>query len=102
MSVWPYNLAAWQRLRDVKLRTNRLCEMCLEQGRLEIATAVDHKIAIASGGDAFPPLDMLMSCCASCHNRKTRVVEQLGQELTIKGCDANGMPLDPDHPWFKP
>jgi Bifunctional DNA primase/polymerase, N-terminal/HNH endonuclease len=64
------------------------------------AVAVDHIIAIASGGDAFPPLDRLMSLCASCHNRKTRVVEQLGEELTMKGCDVDGMPLDPGHPWY--
>jgi len=43
-----------------------------------------------------------MSLCPSCHNRKTRVVEQQGKELTVKGCDINGMPLDPRHPWFKP
>jgi hypothetical protein len=34
-------------------------------------------------------LDGLRSQCASCHNRKTRIVEQLGEELTVKGCDIN-------------
>jgi 5-methylcytosine-specific restriction enzyme A len=101
MSEWPYNTAQWQKVRRLKFQQNRLCEMCLKQGRIEIAVAVDHIISIASGGDAFPPLDMLMSLCASCHNRKTRVVEQQGKELTVKGCDVNGMPLDPTHPWFK-
>ena len=86
MSVWPYNTAQWQRVRRLKLEQNRLCEICLKQNRIEIATAVDHVISIASGGDAFPPLDKLMSCCASCHNRKTRVTEQLGKQLTVKAC----------------
>jgi HNH endonuclease len=61
--------------------------MCLKQSRLSVAVAVDHIIAISAGGNAFPPLDGLMSCCESCHNRKTRVVEQQGKELTIKGGD---------------
>jgi 5-methylcytosine-specific restriction protein A len=83
------------------LQTNPLCEQCLKQGRLTIAVAVDHLVAISKGGDAYPGLDGLMSCCASCHNRKTRVTEQLGQELTVKGCDERGYPLDPNHPWYK-
>jgi hypothetical protein len=33
------------------------------------------------------------------HNRKTRIVEQLGEEVMIKGCDERGYPLDPNHPW---
>jgi hypothetical protein len=54
----------------------------------------------APGGQAFPALDWLMSCCAACHNRKTRG-EQLGKELPIKGCDIYGYPLDPRHPWYQ-
>jgi GR25 family glycosyltransferase involved in LPS biosynthesis len=55
----------------------------------------------APGGEAYPPLDRLRSQCTSCHNRKTRVVEQLGEELTVKGCDVHGCPLDPNHPWYQ-
>ena len=40
-----------------------------------------------------------MSLCAQCHNTKTRVVEQLGREFLVRGCDVHGMPLDPNHPW---
>lgn len=101
MSKWPYNTAIWRRLRWMKLKQNTLCEICLKHQRLQPAVAVDHILAIASGGDPFPPLDRLMSLCVSCHNRKTRIVEQQGQQLTPKGCDARGMPLNPDHPWFK-
>ena len=79
MSDWPYDTARWQQVRCLKLAQNTLCEMCLKQSRLSVAVAVDHIIAISAGGDAFPPLDGLMSCCESCHNRKTRVVEQQGK-----------------------
>jgi hypothetical protein len=69
----------------------------LNEGQLTVAVAVDHIIPLAKGGDPYPPLGHLMSCCTSCHNRKTRIVEQQGKQLTpkgIKGCDAHGNPLD--------
>jgi 5-methylcytosine-specific restriction enzyme A len=60
-----------------------------------------HGCGSAPGGEAYPPLERLRSQCASCHNRKTRIVEQLGEELTVKGCDIYGYPLDPNHPWYQ-
>jgi 5-methylcytosine-specific restriction enzyme A len=101
MAAWPYSTANWQRLRKLKLQTNPLCEPCRRLDRLVPAVAVDHILAINDGGDAFPALDGLMSMCTRCHNRKTRIVEQQGKELTTKGCDVHGMPLDPTHPWYQ-
>ena len=103
MSVWPYNTANWQRLRKLKLQTNPLCESCsrLDRNRLVPATCVDHIIAINDGGHPFPALDGLAALCTSCHNRKTRIVEQQGKQLLDKGCDASGMPLDSNHPFYK-
>ena len=100
MACWPYTTRRWQRLRREKLRVNPFCELCLKQGRLTVAVVVDHVVAIKAGGEVYPALDGLMSCCTPCHNRKTRVVEQLGQPLKVKwGCDVRGYPLDPNHPW---
>jgi 5-methylcytosine-specific restriction protein A len=99
MASWPYTTQRWQRLRRMKLAVNPLCEPCLKQRRIVPAGAVDHIVAISSGGDPYPALEDLMSCCASCHNRKTRIVEQMGKKLTVKGCDEFGYPLDPNHPW---
>jgi 5-methylcytosine-specific restriction protein A len=102
MASWPYNTQRWQRLRRIKLQYNPLCETCLKQGRIEPANTVDHIVAVkAPGGEAYPPLERLRSQCTSCHNRKTRIVEQLDEELTVKGCDAYGYPLDPNHPWYR-
>jgi 5-methylcytosine-specific restriction protein A len=100
MSKWPYSTRRWQRLRRLKLATHPLCQTCLEQGRVEPATAVDHRVRITAGGDAYPALDQLASLCASCHNAKTRA-EQMGQDFMRKGCDVFGRPLDPAHPWNK-
>jgi 5-methylcytosine-specific restriction enzyme A len=101
VAKWPYTTQRWQRLRRHKLQTHPLCEICLKHQKIEPAVAVDHIIPInAAGGSPYPALDWLMSLCASCHNRKTRG-EQLGRELPIRGCDINGMPLDPRHPWYR-
>ena len=98
MADWPYYTARWQRNRRQKLQRNPLCEFCLEEGRIEPATEVDHKIPINQGGDPFPRLDDLTSLCAPHHNAKSRA-EQLGGNYVRKGCDIAGRPLDPHHPW---
>ncbi len=99
MSTYPYNTARWGRLRRLKLQVNPLCQSCLQLGRIEAATAVDHRKPISAGGEPFPALDGLASLCASCHNTKTRA-EQMGEENWLhKGCDVHGFPLDPNHPW---
>ena len=103
MSKWPYNTQRWQRYRRAKLRQNPLCEYCLNEGRLTVAVAVDHIVPINKGGNPYPPLEHVLSCCASCHNAKTRA-EQLGREpapRVVKGCDVHGNPLDPNHDWYK-
>ena len=100
MAVWPYTTQRWQRLRRMKLQTNPLCETCLKQQRIVPATVVDHVLAVKAGGAPYPALDELRSQCASCHNRKTNIVEQQRKELTVKGCDEYGYPLDPNHSWY--
>jgi hypothetical protein len=103
MSKHPYNTAAWQRLREAKLSESPLCQACLRREVVEPAIAVDHVVAIAKGGDPFPPLSGLMSLCESCHNSKTRRLDSAdsGKHVTgFKGCDTDGSPLDPDDPWY--
>ena len=105
MADWPYNTAAWQRLRSAKLRADPLCQPCDEAGRITIANTVDHNVPISAGGAAFPSLHELTSMCPSCHSAKTARGSEAGSARTTralqprKGCDANGDPLDPAHPW---
>src|SRR4051812_13266243 len=101
MATWPYNTPAWQRLRRRKLNTTPLCEVCNKLDRLVPAKAVDHIVAINGGGEAFPPLDGLMSLCQACHNIKTTALERAdGRGIAYKGGDANGLPIDPLHPFY--
>jgi 5-methylcytosine-specific restriction protein A len=95
MSKWPYKTQRWQRLRRLKLKETPLCELCLEAGRVEPASVVDHLVAISKGGEPFPPTYALLSLCPVCHNSKTRVIEQLGRKFLYCGCDINGMPIAP-------
>ena len=103
--AWPYHLAAWRRLRLAKLANKPLCEVCERRGQSVAATVVDHVIAIAKGGDPFPPLDGLMSLCASCHGFKTAAKDNPhafggGSEVAFKGCGVDGFPVDPAHPFY--
>ena len=100
-----YWSARWRHLRAQKLLRDPLCEDCAAMGITRPACVVDHRHAISQGGDPFPPLDELSSKCEQCHNAKTARGPEHGAVKTTKprkGCDANGMPLDPNHAWNSP
>jgi len=99
---WPYGTAQWRRLRAAKLAETPWCEPCRRAGLNTRANTVDHVRSIASGGPAFPLLSGLESMCSGCHGRKTshldRPDRRAGSGL-MRGCDADGLPLDPNHEW---
>jgi 5-methylcytosine-specific restriction enzyme A len=90
-----YNTRAWQERRKEKLRCHPMCEYC----RREPSTEVDHVTSINAGGDPLAWSNLAASCHI-CHSRKTYFVERLGRDrVPVKGCDINGLPLDPAHFW---
>lgn len=101
MAKWPYNTARWRKLRQAKLMDKPLCEYCPPHSR-QPANVVDHRKPISDGGDPWA-WDNLASCCRSCHNRKTAAKDGgFGHKRSgkpLKGCDADGMPLDSSHWW---
>ena len=106
MAKWPYNTSQWQALRKVKLSQQPLCEACMLRGQTMQANTVDHIKPINAGGAAFPPLDGLMSLCASCHSYKTGAVDNPRLQHTtyarrFKGCAVDGSPIDPLDPWHR-
>lgn len=97
-----YNTARWRRLRAAHLRLFPLCCGCERLGIVRAANTVDHIVPISAGGPAFPDHDGLASYCPACHSAKTVRGTEAGAVKTSrprKGCDANGNPLDPAHPW---
>lgn len=102
MADWPYNTAAWRKLRAAKLASQPLCQPCKVRGALTPANTVDHNTPVSKGGDPFPALEGLTSMCARCHNRKTATFDRGTPKpfaRKVKGFDANGNPIDPDDAW---
>lgn len=103
MAEWPYNTAAWKRLRKAHLSAFPWCEGCKAMGKPHVlANTVDHRHAIKDGGNPFPGHDGLASYCPGCHSAKTARGTEAGAVRSSKprrGCDAEGNPLDARHPW---
>ena len=87
------NGRAWATLRASVLREQPLCEACMDDiDRPIMATDVDHR-------DNDPTNNTrgnLQCLCHACHSRKTQA--ERGGKVAY-GCDLNGFPLDPNHPW---
>ena len=104
MADWPYNTATWKRLRAAHLSLFPVCEGCEAMGRMTAANTVDHRVPVNAGGDPFPPHDGLASYCPGCHGAKTARGVEAGAARSTKprrGCNPDGSPLDPDHPWHE-
>ncbi len=85
----PLNSAAWRRLRARVLAEQPLCLMCND-----VATDVDH----VSGDPSDNSRENLQPLCHACHSHKT-ARERTGNAVVIRGCNADGWPIDPSHPW---
>lgn len=86
-----YTSAEWRRIRWKVLQRDRRCRW---PGCQRIATHVDHVIPRRRGGSDDP--SNLMGLCGTCHNSHKQSLEKTGR---VRGCDANGFPIDPRHPW---
>ena len=83
--------AAWRKLRASVLRGEPLCRHCQARGLIVQATEVDHR-----NGPSDNRLESLQPLCKPCHSKQT--MRDMGHNVYM-GCDANGMPIDPSHPW---
>lgn len=61
----------WQKASKRFLRENPLCADCLERGRTEAATLVDHIIPHRGDMTIFWDKTNLQGLCVQCHGRKT-------------------------------
>lgn len=92
-----YRSLTWRQLRGAALRRDRWrCVVCGQR-----AVVVDHIASRRNGGpDA---LSNLRSLCPACDNRVKE--DQHGNRRShgiLAGCDASGVPSDPNHPWHTP
>lgn len=86
------NSAAWLRLRKLVITEQPLCAHCQRSGRIRPGNEVDHIDDDASNNER----SNLVNLCRPCHSVKTQG-DRHGHK--VKGCDVNGMPLDPNHHW---
>lgn len=86
----------WQKARERFLFANPLCCYCNADGRVTEATVVDHKVPHKGDQKLFWDQANWQSLCDHCHNSTKRKQEANG---LVPGCDVNGLPVDPSHPW---
>jgi 5-methylcytosine-specific restriction enzyme A len=92
-----YKLRAWRdHARPAQLRKQPLCELCLERDITRAATIVNHRTAHKGDMALFLDPDNLQSACQPCHDGAIQSYERTGR---MRGCDANGVPLDSGHHW---
>lgn len=69
-----YNTPQWKNLRKIKLMSNPVCEMCLEQGKVSPTEEIHHITPILTGKDELEMMDLafnydnLISLCKECHH----------------------------------
>lgn len=91
-----YDTARWQKCRRSKLSRDPICEGC----ETRPGQHVDHITPVSKGGAIWKPSNW-QSLCHNCHNAKTGA-ERAGRAWTPpkhQGVNADGSPIDPEHPW---
>jgi 5-methylcytosine-specific restriction enzyme A len=85
----------WRKRRAEQLRDHPLCALCMKlHRRVTVATIADH--VVPHRGDHVLFEGPLQSVCKPCHDSVKQQQEKSG---SFRGCDADGWPLDPCHPW---
>lgn len=90
-----YDTKRWKARRLYQLGIEPLCRLCQERGVLTPATIADH--IVPHRGDVTMFFEgELQSLCKRCHDGTKQHQERTG---VLRGCDAQGKPLDPGHHW---
>ena len=91
-----YDLRRWRRRSKQFLAANPLCRMCQEIGQTTLAQVVDHVVPHKGDETLFWDETNWQPLCKTDHSAAKQAQEKGGG---IRGCDVNGMPLDPGHHW---
>lgn len=94
-----YDTARWKRLRLQQLSQEPCCRLCKARSVVRAATVADHIVPHKGDQQLFFDPSNLQSLCDECHTVSKARQEHRGY---LQGCDAQGVPLDPGHPWRAP
>lgn len=91
-----YDLRRWRRASCAYLARNPLCAMCTAAGRTSLSTVTDHIEPHRGDTELFWDEANWQGLCATDHSAAKQSQERNGK---LRGCDADGRPLDPGHHW---
>ena len=91
-----YKTKEWYAARAATLRDHPLCGMCLLQERVSASVIVDHIKPHRGDRKLFFDRANLWGLCQPHHDATKQRQERTG---IVAGTDAEGRPLDPNHPW---
>ena len=94
--AWMYRTRLWKQGRASFLRTNPLCEICRNAGRVTPSTVVNHRIAHRGHWSTFKDVKNWQALCKSCHDSEGQSTDVRGYS-NRKGDD--GWPTDKRHPF---
>lgn len=94
-----YKTKVWRQLREAQLQRQPLCGRCNKRGLVEPANVVNHVIPHKGEENLFRDPANLESVCKHCHDSRIHSQELRGYTYNVES-DANGMPLDPSHPFY--
>ena len=96
-----YRSPEWRAIKTaVRIRSGGMCEV---QGCTSPAVVCDHIVSRRKGGRNHP--DQCRDLCRLHDNqvKEARSGERRsGGQFKVIGCDINGTPADPMHPWHRP
>lgn len=102
-----YDTPQWKALRRLALiRDGYCCVICRRDVSGKGNARVDHIQSIDDWPDLALVLSNLRTLCAEHDNQAHREKrkhkgEARDARFVVRGCDADGMPVDSTHPWLK-
>lgn len=88
----------WQQAREGYLAKHPFCVKCERLNKLVAATVVDHITPHKGDMKLFWDRKNWQGLCKPCHDSDKKIEESKG---IAPGSDATGLPLDPNHHWYK-
>lgn len=94
-----YKTARWRRLRKQQLARHPYCQCPHHKNEKVLAEVVDHIEPHKGDKRKFWNTRNLQSMTKSCHDSMKQSQERGGAGFD-RGCGPDGLPLNPDHPWY--